>query len=139
MHLPELILMVDDDADDRQFFKEALHEIYPSIECSTANDGIEALEFLKSSKRMPDFIFLDLNMPRMDGKKCLVEIKKNKRLTNIPVIIYSTSKHEEDEKETFKLGASAFLKKPYTFEEICNIIASVIQREWSENHQHLYL
>src|SRR6266487_683666 len=98
-----LFLLADDDADDQQLFKEALNEIDKSIRCLTASSGEEALNKLKTDlKQLPDYIFLDLNMPRMNGLECLVEIKKTNTLKHIPVIIYSTSSAEKDVEETRK-------------------------------------
>src|SRR5215216_7180747 len=108
-----LFFLADDDADDQEIFKEALSEIDKSIRCLTASSGEEALSKLTGGlKPLPDYIFLDLNMPRMDGLQCLTEIKKIKILKNIPVIIYSTSSAQKDVEETRKLGADYFITKP---------------------------
>lgn len=130
MHKAPLhILMVDDDADDRQFFEEAINEIDPEIACYFAFDGIQALDILNTLQPLPDYLFLDLNMPRMGGKQCLKEIKKDPRLTNIPVIIYSTSKFVKEEAEVLKLGAYYFMQKPSNFDEIREFISDVITGE----------
>ena len=104
-------LLVDDDEDDREIFSLALQDVDPSIDCVTARDGREALSIL-SINFVPDYIFLDLNMPLMDGKECLKEIRKRSHLNAVPVIIYSTSSAEKDKEETKKLGASSFITKP---------------------------
>ena len=116
---PLFVLLVDDDADDRQFFQEALSEVEPAARFASAVDGIDALEFLKRTDKLPHYIFLDLNMPRMDGRQCLCELKKDPRFSSIPVIIYTTSSQKEEEKETFQLGAVAFFQKPSNFTDIC--------------------
>src|SRR5438105_13236231 len=104
-----VILMVDDDEDDRILFFEAASEVSKSIRCLSAEDGEKALNMLQSEHALlPDYIFLDLNMPRLNGKQCLVEIKKTKRLMHIPVIIFTTTKREEDVAETKRLGAVDF-------------------------------
>lgn len=105
-------LLVDDDDDDKEIFCLALAEVDPSIECHIASDGIEALEMLKDTSFTPDFIFLDLNMPLMSGKECLVEIKKRRHLENTAVIIFSTSASQKDIEDTAALGASSFITKP---------------------------
>ena len=105
-------LLVDDDDDDKEIFCLALEQADPSIKCVTASDGREALSILKVESFVPDYIFLDLNMPLMDGKECLREIRKQKRLANVPVIIFTTSSAEKDKEETKKLGANAFITKP---------------------------
>ncbi|MCW3086176.1 MAG: response regulator receiver protein [Bacteroidetes bacterium] len=122
----KIVLIVDDDEDDRSLFYDAVKEVDSTIACISANDGEEALELLKNKKTvLPDFIFLDLNMPRVNGKQCLIEIKKMPGLNNIPVVIYSTTKRAEDVEEMKKLGASQFLTKPALFSEICHVISDV--------------
>jgi CheY-like chemotaxis protein len=105
-------LLVDDDEDDKEIFCLALQRIDPAIECTTASDGLEALSILKNKSYVPGYIFLDLNMPRMNGKECLKEIKKQDHLSDVPVIIFSTSAAERDIEETRRLGASSFITKP---------------------------
>lgn len=105
-------LLVDDDEDDKEIFCLALKKIDPSIDCITASDGREALSILDDGSFIPDYIFLDLNMPRMDGKECLKEIRKQNRLDKVPVIIFTTSSAERDKEETKKLGANSFITKP---------------------------
>ncbi len=124
---PKVILLVDDDADDRDMFCEALHEVDDSVECIAAQDGAEALGILQAGLgTLPDWIFLDLNMPRLNGQQCLSEIKRTGTLLHIPVIIYTTSKQQQDIDETRKLGAAHFITKPNTFDGICRSIAGVL-------------
>ena len=105
-------LLVDDDEDDAEIFSIALNEANPAIQCLTASDGLEALQMLGDPAFIPDYIFLDLNMPLMTGKECLVEIRKRPHLLNTPVIIFSTSASQRDISETQNLGASCFITKP---------------------------
>lgn len=120
-------LIVDDDADDRMLFIEAVREIDMSIECKIARNGEQALKLLSNIEYpLPDFIFLDIRMPRIDGKKCLVEIKKDERLKNIPVIIYTTSKGVEESKELRDMGAFHFISKPRNADEIFYLISFVM-------------
>ena len=122
-----VILLVDDDADDRSMFCDALHEVDDSVECITAQDGVEALGILRTKAgALPDFIFLDLNMPRLNGQQCLREIRQALHLEHIPVIIYTTSRQQRDIDETKRLGAAGFITKPNTFDGICRSIASVL-------------
>lgn len=105
--------LIDDDDDDQEIFSLALSNIDDDINCVTANDGIEALKKLNLETQFkPHFIFLDLNMVRMSGKDCLVEIKKIPRLSDVPVIIYSTSSEQKDILETKELGAADYIVKP---------------------------
>jgi DNA-binding NtrC family response regulator len=120
-------LIVDDDADDRMLFIEAVREIDKSIECKIARNGEQALKLLSNVEHpLPDFIFLDIRMPRIDGKKCLVEIKKDEGLKNIPVIIYTTSKGVEESKELRDMGAFHFISKPRNADEIFYLISFVM-------------
>lgn len=107
----KLLMIVDDDKDDRFFFRSAIRKNNPSFECIEAENGVDALQQLRNAEQLPDFIFLDLNMPKMDGKECLTELKKDKNLKNIPVIIYSTSDYKLDKEITKELGADYFLTK----------------------------
>lgn len=106
-------LLADDDDDDQLLFREALGDIDPSIHCTTVKNGLEALKFLHDNiAQPPTYVFLDLNMPLMNGLKCLAEIKKNTLLQGLPVIIYSTSAHKQYIEESKLLGALDFFVKP---------------------------
>ncbi len=107
------VLLIDDDEDDRSIFCEIVKEIYPGATCQLACTGIEAILALKtSSLSVPQMIFLDLNMPKMNGKQALVEIKKIPGIATVPIIIYSTSRLIKDTEELLALGAFYFLTKP---------------------------
>jgi CheY-like chemotaxis protein len=120
-----LVFYADDDREDCELFREALLQIDPAITCITAKDGREALAFLSHSKDLPDYIFLDINMPVMDGKKCLIEIKKNIELRHIPVVMYSTTSDTNEIREYYKLGAHDFLIKPNNFSKLCESLDSI--------------
>jgi len=127
-----ILLIVDDDEDDRQLFIESAKEVDENIKCIAAGDGMEALEILQNKEnKLPDYIFLDVRMPRFNGKKCLEEIRKDARLNQIPVIIYTTSREVEDSVELKKMGASHFISKPVNPEEIYYLISSVIEGKWN--------
>lgn len=105
--------LVDDDLDDQEIFAMALKEVNSSMQLFFARDGIEALEKLTGQMPLvPDYIFIDLNMPRMGGKQCLIEIKKLSHLHHIPLIIYSTLSDGRYEQELKRLGASGYIAKP---------------------------
>ncbi|MBT1696440.1 response regulator [Fulvivirgaceae bacterium PWU4] len=116
------ILYADDDHDDRELMSEALQKVDPSISCLTANDGQNVLDILNESSDLPDYIFLDVNMPVMDGKKCLVALKKDQRLRDIPVVIYSTTTDNTEIKQLYNLGASSFIQKPNNFSDLCSAL-----------------
>jgi CheY-like chemotaxis protein len=120
------IMIIDDDSDDRFFFKEALTITLDSIECVEANGCVDALEKLKMTENLPDFIFLDINMPRIDGSECLKNLKSNEKLKHIPVIVYSTHFSEASEKEFYKLGASRCLTKAMDLKQLPDQILEAI-------------
>lgn len=128
---PKTFFIVDDDADDQEIFLAAVNEVDESIKCIAVDNCEDAIEILKNnSEPLPDFIFLDLNMPRINGRQCLVELRKVAHLNNVPVIIYSTSSLKKDIEETALLGADMFLTKPSKFEELCKALTNVISLEW---------
>ena len=129
----KVIFLIDDDIDDQEFFVEAVKEVDPNIVCHLASSCDEGLELLNKSSVLPDYIFLDLNMPKVDGKKCLLELKKNARVKDIPVIIYSTSSLKKDIDETKVMGAVHFLTKPAAFRELCEAIENVLSIKFSNS------
>src|SRR5690348_8038759 len=119
-------LLIDDDLDDQEIFTLALEKVDNEYRCIIANNGYEGLKYLSNkSNILPDYIFLDLNMPLMNGKECLIEIKKHSHLKHIPVIIYSTSSLQDDIIQTRKLGASDFITKPSSIPELSVRLARV--------------
>ena len=126
------ILYADDDIDDCELIVEALEQIDPGIECTMVSDGKQALNVLNEEAALPDYIFLDVNMPVMDGKHCLMEIKKDHRLKDIPVVIYSTSQNENEISELYAMGAREYLKKPNSFSDLCFSLREVIERLQSQ-------
>jgi CheY-like chemotaxis protein len=114
--------LIDDDADDQDIFILALAEVDNTIRCEVASDGINALKRLGDKELRPDYIFLDLNMPRMNGKQCLSQIKKIDFLADIPVIVYSTSSDQRDKTETAELGATDYIVKPNSVSALAGIL-----------------
>ena|SRR5688572_10072879 len=126
------IMFVDDDPDDVKIFGEAVKEVDSAINFLSASSGMKALEMLSQQKTLPDFIFLDVNMPRMNGMQFLETVKKEKKFSGIPVVMYSTTKSTEHEKHAKQLGAKYFFTKPIFFEDICNVIRTVISNNSSK-------
>ena len=120
------IFLLDDDLEDTEIFQEVLSFIDPTIQCSTAENGRDALEKLSRVTFIPDLIFLDLNMPRMDGKECLRKLKENLILRNIPVIIYTTSSQSKDIEETMGAGAIKFITKPLNVNDLEKILRPIV-------------
>lgn len=116
------ILLIDDDRDDQQMFVSAAFEISDNISCTAIGNTASALEKLKTKVIIPDIIFLDLNMPVMNGQQFLTEIKKDETLKEIPVIIFTTSSHAPTKKITKDLGAQDFITKPNRYEELKKIL-----------------
>ena len=127
------ILLVDDDTDDQLFFVDAIKELIPTVECSIANNGIEAIEYLDKVPPPPALIFLDLNMPFMNGFECLAELKKRNEYKKIPVVIFSTSNHPIDKERTIAMGAKIFLTKPPDFIVLKNKLHDILETDFTVN------
>ena len=121
----QYILMVDDDEDDQMLFKEALKQVNTSVRCDTAMNGADALQKLKSVPP-PDMIFLDLNMPIMNGFECLKALKKEQFYQDIPVIIFTTANDSATIEKSKKLGATAFFHKPIDFDLLLTKLRQIV-------------
>jgi CheY-like chemotaxis protein len=129
---PITILMADDDADDRMLAREAMEESRLCNCFRFVEDGQELMDYLKrtgpyanADAPRPGLILLDLNMPRMDGRQALQQIKSDPQLRRIPVVVLTTSKTEEDILRTYDLGANSFISKPVTFERLVEIVRTL--------------
>ncbi|MGV8074921.1 MAG: response regulator [Syntrophobacteraceae bacterium] len=128
-----IVLIADDDEDDCLLVKSAFEENDLTNELRFVSDGVELLEYLRregeytdsSLAPPPDLILLDLNMPRKDGRDALREIKADKSLCGIPVIVFTTSLEEEDVRLSYEIGASAFIPKPTSFEGLTQVIETL--------------
>lgn len=135
---PVVILMADDDDDDFLLTQKALKASKLLNTLIRVNDGEELLDYLlergeyehKETIR-PGIILLDLNMPRKDGREALKEIKEHEHLRNIPVVVFTTSKAEEDVLRTYSLGVNSFITKPVTFSNLLEVMTS-LGRYWFE-------
>lgn len=135
-------LLVDDDTDDQEIFGLALHQVDPSVKCVFANDGTRALELFDGDQSyIPEIIFIDMNMPRMNGLECLKEIRKIKRLNKIPIYMYSTA-GDIGIMEKCKLhGATDFMVKSASMAELEKTLSRIISpnkiaqmpREWKKS------
>jgi CheY-like chemotaxis protein len=122
-------LFIDDDIDDQEIFSFAVRGLNKTVNLVTAGDGLEALEILKGDETfIPDCIFLDLNMPRMNGKECLPEIRKLSRLREVPIIIYTTSSEDNDRLDTRRLGASDFMTKESSIEGLKTALDKIFHK-----------
>jgi CheY-like chemotaxis protein len=129
---PVVILMADDDADDRMLARDAMVESRLANPFVVVEDGQELMDYLHRTGKYatrdaprPGLILLDLNMPRMDGREALQAIKNDPELRCIPVVVLTTSKTEEDVLRSYDLGANSFITKPVTFERLVEIVSAL--------------
>jgi CheY-like chemotaxis protein len=122
----KILMIIDDSEDDRYFFIEAIKEIDKNFEYYVANNGLEGLNHLRNTKPLPDFIFLDVKMPVMNGKECLKELKKDGDLKKIPVVIYTSSLPNQHKDLTRTQGVAQFLTKVYDHSKLSSAIYEVI-------------
>lgn len=132
------ILIADDDPDDRELARDALAESRLLNPVHFVTDGVELLEYLQRRGRYraietqrPGVILVDLNMPRMDGREAIAEIKRDPALRQIPIVVLTTSKAEEDIYRTYDLGVSSYVVKPITFDALVKVMAG-LGRYWFE-------
>lgn len=123
----KIIFLADDDRDDTEMFCEALEEIDDNIVCHCAINGEEFFRKLEMLHEKPQLIFLDLNMPIMDGWECLKKLKDDKNYKNIPAIIISTSSHQEDMVNAVKLGAICYFVKPNSYNELIRVLQVITE------------
>lgn len=122
------VFIAENDSDDLLLFEEAIDELPVSVQLKTFNNGDELMEWLTRKKnRLPDVLFLDLNMPRKNGFAALGEIKRNTRLQELPVIIFSTATNKEMIKQVFKDAAHYYIKKPVHFWELKELVYKALK------------
>jgi CheY-like chemotaxis protein len=137
--VPITIVLADDDEEDRLMTKEALAESRLANDVRLVADGEELTDYLfqrgdysdPANAPTPGLILLDLNMPKKDGREVLAEIKNDPRLRQIPVVVLTTSKTEEDIVRTYELGVNSFITKPVTFDGLVEAM-SVFTEYWFE-------
>jgi CheY-like chemotaxis protein len=125
------ILIVDDDADDREIIKDAFTSSIDEQEYTFLENGDKLIEYLENNEfdHLPALIMLDLNMPGKDGRETLKEIKNNKRYHQIPIIVFTTSSSQRDKATSYELGANCFVTKPDTFNKLIEL-AKCISKLW---------
>lgn len=134
-----VILMAEDDPDDRLLSMEALEEAHLANQIHFVDDGEELMDYLKKrgnytdlqSAPRPGLILLDLNMPRKDGREALEEIKSDPDLRLIPVVVLTTSKAEEDILRSYDLGVSGYITKPVKFDDLISVMKT-LGKYWFE-------
>ncbi len=132
------ILLVDDDQVDVMTIKRAFRDLGISNPVTHVSNGEEALQFLRSDKRFwPGLIFLDINMPVMNGVEFLREIKQDDRLSSIPIVILTTSNNEKDKFESFRWGIAGYMLKPVDYGRFIEVIRS-IDAYWSNSERAIH-
>ena len=134
-----VILMADDDADDRLLAKDALTECRLANDLHFVENGEELIDYLKRRGKFaqiadtprPGLILLDLNMPKKDGREALMEIKADPELRKIPVVVLTTSKADTDIGRIYELGANSFISKPVSFDALVEVMKT-LGRYWFE-------
>jgi len=133
MKRKHIILVVDDDADDREIIKDAFMAALEDLEFIFLENGDKLLDHLDRNieKDEPSLVLLDLNMPGKDGRESLKEMKCNKRFHHLPVVVFTTSSSQRDRLMAYDLGANCFITKPDTFNKLVEM-AGCIGKLWLE-------
>ena len=126
-----IVFLADDDADDRVIFTEALGELRVARILRAFSDGVELMDFLKTTEELPQIVFLDLNMPRKSGFECLQEIRSDEKFNSVSVAIFSTSSSRQDIDETYKYGADIYIQKPNNYPELKLVLRKVLRKRWN--------
>jgi len=125
---PVICFLIDDDADDQVFFDIAWKKVDKTVECQFANDGISALKRINNNFAfIPHAIFIDINMPIMNGIRLLKEMKKIERFHAVPIYMYSTSSEERIVNECMGLGATGFIKKQADIKDLLNSFREILE------------
>lgn len=122
------IILAEDDIDDQNIFQIALEEVSPEIKLEFASNGKQLLELLKLEK--PDLLFLDLDMPYKNGLECLVEIRNNDQLSQLPVIVFSSTTKQSNIQTAYEMGAHLFFIKPPVYKDYLSSIKSILHLNW---------
>jgi CheY-like chemotaxis protein len=124
------IVLADDDQDDHEFFKSALLSTAPLAKLTIVEDGEELISLL--THYIPDFIFLDLDMPCKNGLQCLNEIRSNPKIQHIPVVIFSSTSRPANIETAYEMGADLFFIKPPDYQELISSIKAILELNWND-------
>jgi|ERR1700733_8113005 CheY-like chemotaxis protein len=124
------VLLIEDSLGDVRLMQETLRKSHPSVQLHVAKDGIDAMAFLRRGASRahaprPDLILLDLNLPKMDGRDVLANIKADERLSSIPVVVLTTSDAPEDIEESYRLQANCYLTKPPQLDALEKLVKNI--------------
>jgi CheY-like chemotaxis protein len=123
------ILLIDDNADDQKIFVAAVNQVSADIICTVPSNASPALEQINTMQLKPDLLFLDLNMPVMNGQQFMFEFKKNAANLSIPIIVFSTSYHLPTIQLMKSMGAIDFITKPEGFNERVQILTGILMKD----------
>ena len=122
--------LIDNDTDDQDIFRMALRDVNDQIVFTVADNGVDALQQVNADESyVPSIIFIDMNMPLMDGKQCLREIKKLERLSRVPIYLYSTSSDPHTIAEVKRLGATDFIVKPAGYQKLIQLLSTLLKQK----------
>src|SRR5690242_16478292 len=127
-----MVLLIDDDHEDIDAFCEALQECNLPYYCISMNRAEDALTFLDNTLIEPEFIFIDIQMPVINGKEFLKILKTNTKYKSIPAIVYSSTKEKSEIEEVYTLGADYFVTKPPTRELMVHVITRILTDNWEK-------
>jgi two-component system, chemotaxis family, response regulator Rcp1 len=138
------VLLVEDNPLEVDLMREALVGTKFDIELSVVNDGVEAIEFLRSARGQPEskrpaLIMLDLNMPRSDGRQLLTVLKSRDILRSIPTVVFSGSTYEDDIADCYHLGASCYVVKPHNIDDYCAVVNTLFDFWFGESGAYRYI
>ncbi|MEO6404531.1 MAG: response regulator [Ferruginibacter sp.] len=132
MKSKKLFFLIDDDEDDQEIFSLAVKHADDSCECVCTDDCVDAIKkFAADISFMPHVIFIDMNMPRINGLECLREVRKSVHHKETPIYIYTTSSDEKIKQQSIEMGATGLIKKPSSLNDLVNLIAEVIDNPHS--------
>lgn len=125
---PVNVLLVEDSPADVRLIREALKNATVPVRITVAQDGVEAMEYLHHSEQaavLPDLMLLDLNLPRKNGREVLAEVKASPYLKQIPVLVMTSSRSDDDINQAYALNANCYIAKPYDFQEYVDVVHSI--------------
>jgi CheY-like chemotaxis protein len=127
------IVYADDDSDDREFFTYIIATKCSQCKLEYVSNGIQLMQLLEHI--YPDLVFLDLDMPYKNGLECLVEIRKNERLADLPIIVFSSTSKPSNINTAYEMGAHLFLIKPPGFEKYTSMLEAILSMNWKQPEQ----
>lgn len=128
---PTNIFLADDDCDDVLFFEYVLESICPNCQLTVASTGEELVGLLRDTNAMPDIVFVDVNMPILNGLEALEIIKGFPHMVGVPVIVYSTSFNDHDIQKAMECGASSYIVKPSDLDGLKKLIEKILSADWA--------